>query len=114
MDHKTILGKANAAIAEGDHETFLAYCTGDIKWTFVGDTVLSGKDEIRGYMANTYKKPPRFYVEHMMGEGDYVTAVGTISLMDKDEQWIDYDYCDIWRFENGQMAELKAFVIEKK
>jgi ketosteroid isomerase-like protein len=25
-----------------------------------------------------------------------------------------YDYCDVWRFENGKIAELKAFVIEKK
>ncbi|WP_223609273.1 nuclear transport factor 2 family protein [Chryseobacterium sp. OSA05B] len=114
MDHKTVLKKANAAISEGDHETFLAYCAENVKWTFVGDRVLSGKDEIRRYMADTYKKPPQFNVEHMIGEGNYVTAVGTISLMNEDGQWIDYDYCDIWRFENGLMAELKAFVIEKK
>lgn len=73
------------------------YCTDDVQWTFAGDRVLSGKDEIRGYMADTYKMPPKFDVEYMIGEGDYVTAVGTISLLE----------------ENGLMAELKAFVIRK-
>ncbi|KFF21651.1 nuclear transport factor 2 family protein [Chryseobacterium sp. JM1] len=113
MDHKTVLKKANSAISEGDHETFLAYCMEHIKWTFMGDQVLSGKDEIRQYMADTYKKPPKFNVELMIEEDDYVTAVGIISLFNEDGQWIAYDYCDIWRFEDGQMAELKAFVVEK-
>jgi ketosteroid isomerase-like protein len=112
MNNKTILEKSNAAISEGDHETFLTYCTEDTKWTFVGDRELSGKDEIRQYMSETYKTPPKFDVENMIGEGDFVTAVGRISLFnEEDNQWIQYDYCDVWKFENGKMAELKAFVI---
>ncbi|MCS3531684.1 nuclear transport factor 2 family protein [Chryseobacterium sp. JUb7] len=113
MDNKTILEKANAAIAEGDHETFLSYCTENTIWTFAGDQILSGKEEVRRYIADAYRKPPKFNVDHLIGEGDYVTAVGTISLFNEDSEWTEYHYCDIWKFEAGKMAELKAFVIEK-
>ncbi|SDQ65275.1 conserved hypothetical protein [Chryseobacterium soldanellicola] len=112
MDNKTVLEKANAAISAGDHETFLTYCTENTKWTFVGDRILSGKEEIRQYMAEAYKKPPKFDVEYMIGEGNFVTAVGTISLYENDI-WVTYDYCDFWRFEDGKMAELRAFVVKK-
>ncbi|MDN5396001.1 MAG: nuclear transport factor 2 family protein [Chryseobacterium sp.] len=71
-----------------------------------------GKNDIRGYMADTYKKPPKFDVEYLIEKGDYMTAVGTISLLEENG-WVAYDYCDVWRFENGLMAELKAFVIRK-
>lgn len=113
MNNKIILEKANAAVSEGDHETFLSYCTENTKWTFIGDKAISGKEKIRQYMADAYKKPPKFEVEYMIAEGDYVTAVGTISLLNANDEWEDYYYCDIWRFENGKMAELKAFVIDK-
>lgn len=113
MNNKTVLEKANTAISQGDYETFLTYCTEDTKWTFVGDRILFGKEEVRRYMAETYRKPPKFNVERLIGEGDYVTAVGTICIVNEHSQWIEYDYCDIWKFENGQMAELKAFVVEK-
>ncbi|WP_027385190.1 nuclear transport factor 2 family protein [Chryseobacterium gregarium] len=113
MDNKTVLETANAAVSEGDHETFLSYCTDDTKWVFVGDRTLSGKQEIRRYMAEAYKKPPKFDIEYTIAEGNYVTAVGSISILSDDDQWKAYDYCDVWRFKDGKMAELKAFVIEK-
>ncbi|REC50193.1 nuclear transport factor 2 family protein [Chryseobacterium pennipullorum] len=112
MNYKTILEKANTAVSEGDHETFLSYCTDDTRWIFTGDQVLSGKEEVRRYMKEAYREPPRFEVEHMIAEGNFVTAVGTISLLENGE-WTDYDYCDVWRFENNLMAELKAFVVKK-
>lgn len=114
MKNKTILERANTAISDGDHETFLAYCTEDTQWTFVGDQTLSGKEEVRRYLTEVYKKPPKFDVEQIISEDNYVTAVGIINLLGEDAQWRTYDYCDIWRFENGKMAELKAFVVEKQ
>ncbi|SKA98523.1 hypothetical protein SAMN02745166_02781 [Prosthecobacter debontii] len=35
--HQSILTKANAAIAQGDNEWFLSFCTEDTEWTYVGD-----------------------------------------------------------------------------
>lgn len=114
MNHKEILESANAAISQGDHQAFLSYLTENTKWTFLGDQVLSGKEEVKNYITEAYKEPPKFDVELMIEEGNYVTAIGKISLTNEDNEWIQYDYCDVWRFENGKMAELKAFVIENK
>ena len=31
----------------------------------------------------------------------------------KEGKLIDYSYCDVWKFTDGKMAKLKAFVIEE-
>ncbi|WP_207427975.1 nuclear transport factor 2 family protein [Pedobacter sp. SYSU D00535] len=112
--NKAILEKANAAIIKGDNEGFLCYCTEDTRWVFIGDKTLQGKDAVRHYMATAYKEPPRFIVENLIAEGDFLTAIGTITMKNGQGIMVDYSYCDVWRFRDGKMAELKAFVIENK
>jgi uncharacterized protein (TIGR02246 family) len=112
MNHKAILEKANAAITEGDYEGFLSFCTDDTEWTFVGDRVLQGKQAVREYMAATYIEPPKFMVENLIAEGAFVTAIGKISMKNENGKMIDYSYCDVWRFREGKMVGLKAFVVE--
>lgn len=111
-NNKAILEKANAAITEGNNEGFLSYCTEDTTWVFVGDIILQGKAAVREWMATTYLEPPIFMVENLVGEGDFVTAIGKISMKDESGETAGYLYCDIWRFRDGKMAELKAFVIK--
>ena len=111
--NKLILENANKDISNGEHEIFLSYLSDNTQWNFLGDQIISGKERVSLYINETYRKPPIFNVENLVSEGDYVTAVGTIKILDNSDQWIEYDYCDIWRFENGKMAELKAFVIKK-
>jgi ketosteroid isomerase-like protein len=111
-NNKEILTRANEAVSRGDYETFLSYCTEDTHWTFVGDETLEGKEAVRQYMAKVYLEPPVFDVDTLIGEGDFVTVVGKISLKDKDGKTSHYSYCDVWRFRDGKLAELKAFVIE--
>jgi uncharacterized protein len=108
--HKAVLTKANEAISHGDYEGFLAFCTDE--WTFVGDRTLKGKDAVRRYMAETYREPPVFTVHRMIAEGDFVTAIGEITLKDDAGTPTHYSYCDVWRFDDGRMAELHAYVVE--
>lgn len=110
--NKAILLEANAANAQGDYERFLAFCTEDTQWTFVGEQTLKGKEAVRRYMAETYKEPPKFTTENLIAEGDWVTALGDITLKDKDGKATQYSYCDIWRFRGDKLVELKAFVIK--
>ncbi len=110
-NNKAILEAANAAIATGNYAGFLSFCTDDTEWTFVGDRTLNGKAAVRQWMATTYVEPPKFRVAHFIAEGDFVVALGDITLKDKDGKAADYSYCDVWRFRDGQMVELKAFVI---
>ncbi|QHT70862.1 nuclear transport factor 2 family protein [Rhodocytophaga rosea] len=111
-NNKAILERANTAIMGGDHEGFLSLCTEDTEWVFVGDRILRGKQAVREWMATTYVEPPRFMVENLIAEGDFVTALGKISLKDEAGKTADYSYCDVWRFREGKMAQLRAFVIK--
>jgi uncharacterized protein len=110
--NKEILEKANAAIAKGDFEGFLTLCTDDTVWTFEGDRTLRGKAAVRQWMMATYKEPPKFRVDRMIAEGDFVAALGAITLKDEEGKTAQHAYCDVWRFRDGKMAELHAFVVE--
>lgn len=110
-NNKAILEKANASLKEGDNEGFLMHCTEDTAWIFVGDMTLRGKEAVRQYMAQAYATPPKFNMELMIEEGDYVTQMGSISLKDENGEMIDYLACDVLKFRDGKIAELKAFVI---
>ncbi|HSU50861.1 MAG TPA: nuclear transport factor 2 family protein [Segetibacter sp.] len=111
-NNKAVLEKANAAIMRGDNEGYLSHCTEDTNWEFVGDRMLQGKEAVRQWMATTYVEPPKFSVENLIAEGDFVTAIGKISMKDENGETASYSYCDVWRFRDGKMAGVKAFVIK--
>lgn len=111
-NNKAILEEANAFVAKGDYERFLTYCTEDTVWTFLGERILCGKEAVRQYMAEVYVEPPVFDVDHTIAEGEFVTVIGKISLKDKSGNTNHYDYCDVWKFRDGKLHEVKAFVIE--
>ena len=112
--NKAILQRANAAVVNGDYERFLSHCTEDVVWTFVGDKTLKGKEAVRQYMKATYVEPPTFRVDHLIAEGDFVTALGDIDLKDETGRLVHYAYCDVWRLRGDKLAELRAFVVEIK
>jgi uncharacterized protein len=109
--HKQLLQAANSAISKGDYEGFLKHCTDDTQWHFIGDRTLSGKDVVRQWMAKTYLEPPDFKVNHLISDGDWLTALGEITSKDDEGNRVSYAYCDVWRFEGDKLAELRAFVI---
>ena len=109
---KEVLETANAAIAKGDTEGFLAHCTDDTEWTYVGDKILKGKDAVRAYLEASSGSPPVFTVTRLIAEGDFVTALGEITTKTTEGKVVRQSYCDVWRFHEGKMAALQAFVIE--
>lgn len=113
-ENKAVLEQANAAVAVGDNEGFLSFCTEDIEWRMVGDKTIQGKEAVRQWMKTEYAKPPQFTLSDLIAEGDFVTALGTITLKDDDGKTAEYAYCDVWRFRGGKMAELRAFVIKSE
>ena len=114
QNNKAILEKANAAVMRGDNEGFLSHCIDDTIWRFVGDKTLHGKEAVRQWMAATYTEPPKFMVENLIGEDDFVTALGNITMKDEEGRDVQYSYCDVWRFRDGKIVELKAFVIKSE
>lgn len=112
MDCKATLERANAAALVGDTEGFLALCTDDTEWTFVGDQVLRGKAAVREWMKEAYKTPPKFDVQRMVAEGEFLTAIGEVTVRKDDGTEVQSSYCDVWRFRGGLLAQLHAFVVE--
>lgn len=112
--NKANLLKGNAAIADGNNEGFLSLCHDDTEWIFVGDKTLKGKEAVRQWMATTYIEPPQVKVDNLIAEGDFLTALGTVTVKGKDGKQEQASYCDVWRFRNGKIAELKAFVIKNQ
>lgn len=110
--NKRALAAANAAITTGDIEGFLIHCTDDIVWTAVGEPPILGKEAVRRWMQDAYREPPQFSVEHLIGDGDWVVALGTIEVKDAQGQVSTQAYSDAWRFRSGKMVELRAFVIK--
>ena len=110
--NKDSLLAGNAAIAAGNNEGFLELCTEDTVWIFVGERTLKGKQAVREYMAATYVDPPEVTVEHLIAEGDFLTAVGEIIMKDDQGVLTRYSYSDVWRFRGNLLAELKAFVVK--
>lgn len=113
-NNKAILEAANAAIVQGDYEGFLAFCTEDTQWTFVGDQTLNGKEAVREWMATAYTEPPEFTVTNMIAEGDFVIATGSIVIKDEEGEAVTSSYCDVWQVREGKLAGLRAFVIESE
>ncbi|OON62099.1 ketosteroid isomerase [Massilia sp. KIM] len=109
--NKRVLQDANAAVSAGDNEGFLRHCTEDIVWTTVGGETLHGKEAVRRWMSESYREPPRFTVQHLVAEGDFVVALGSIEIEDEQGRAGNAAYSDVWRLRNGKLAELRAFVI---
>jgi uncharacterized protein len=108
---KAILEKGNAAVTAGNYEGFVSLCTEDTEWTFIGDRILKGKEAVREWMQTTYLQPPKLTVTNLIAEGEYLTATGEVSMVDKEGKAMNYAYCDIWRFRGEKIVELRAFVI---
>ena len=109
---KEIVEKVNAAFAENNLEGFLSFCTDDVEWTMVGDKTVKGKESIRQWMASMDMEPPKFTVDHVIAEGDFVVAHGDMTMKDKDGKAVPYSYCDIYHFRGAMIVELRSFVIK--
>ena len=110
--NKEIVEKVNASFAEGGAEEFLSFCADDVVWTMVGNRTTKGKKAIREWLASMDTEPPRFTVDNIIGEGDFVTTYGDMTMKDKDGKIVPYAYCDIYRFRNDKIVELSSFVIK--
>jgi len=114
VTNKALLKTANDLLEKGDIDGFLSFCTDDTEWVFIGENSLKGKDAVKQYLEEAYTKTTKFKIEQMIEEGDFVVQVGEISFENKNGEVESYLASDIWRFENGKMAELKAFVLKNE
>ncbi len=79
----------------------------------VGDTTTKGKDAIRQWMSSMKgAEAPTFTVKSLIADGDFVAAYGDMTMKDENKTDVLYSYCDLYRFRNGKIAELRSWVIK--
>ena len=110
--NKEIVNRVNEAFADNNMEGFLSFCTNEVVWTMVGDRTVKGKDAIRQWMKSMDSPAPQFSVAAVIGDGDFVAAYGDMTMKDKEGKTSPYSYCDIYRFEDGKIAELRSYVMK--
>jgi ketosteroid isomerase-like protein len=108
---KDVVQKVNDAFASNRLEDFLACCADDVEWVMVGDRTVKGKDEIRKWMGSVPAEPPRFEVDAIVAEGDYVVCYGDMTMKEGSDN-VPYSYCDTYRFEGDQIKEMRSYVIK--
>jgi uncharacterized protein len=114
-ENKSMIEKVNTSFAEGNIEGFLDHCTDDVTWTMLGENPVSGKTSIREWMKEMEcPEPPSFTVDSLISEGDVVVSAGEMTMKNKEGAAEAYSYCDIYRFSDGKINELKSFVIKNK
>jgi uncharacterized protein (TIGR02246 family) len=109
---KDIVAKVNAAFAQNDMEAFLAFSADDVEWTMVGDVTKKGKESIRQWMGSMPADAPKFDVKQVIAEGDFVVCYGDMTMQDEQKVETPYSYCDLYRFRDGKIAELRSWVIK--
>lgn len=113
--NKEIVNRANELVADGNIEEFLSLCAENIEWTLLADTpsTMQGLDAIRKFMASTSTEgsaPPKFTVKSVIAEAESVVANGEMTMTSKDGREVPYAFCDIYRFQDGKIAELLTFI----
>jgi ketosteroid isomerase-like protein len=111
--NKQIVEKINKAFEKNDPEAFLSYCTDNVVWNMVGEKTTNGKTEVREWLAQMKDmEPPKFTVDQFIAEGDSVACCGDMTMKDKDGTPGKYSYCDVYRFRNGKITELRSYVVK--
>lgn len=114
-NNKVIVEKVNAAFAKGDTEVFLEHCLDNVVWNMVGEKTTKGVKAIREWMASMGgMEPPKFTVDTMIADGDFVACYGDMTMKNKTGSSEDYSYCDVYRFSGDKIAELRSFVVKHK
>lgn len=109
MNNQIIFSEANRALAAGQYDQFLAYCAEHIKWERVGERTITGKADLAGYLKSAYDGLV-FTTESYIKEHDVIVELGPI-MLEKAGTVKRSSYCDVWKFEDGQILQMTSFVI---
>jgi ketosteroid isomerase-like protein len=110
--NKQIVEKINKAFENNNPEEFLSYCADNVVWNMIGEKTTNGKTAVREWLAEMKDmEPPKFTVEQLIAEGDSVACCGDMTMKDKEGKIGKYSYCDVYRFNNGKITELRSYVV---
>lgn len=111
-NNRALVERVNAAFRDNSVEGFLECCADDVEWTIVGHKAVKGKEAIRAWMGSGPSEPPQFSVAQVISEGDFAAAYGDMTMNEKDQPDVPYSFCDVYRFADGKIVELRSYVVK--
>lgn len=113
--NKETVERANVFVAAGKSEEFSMLFREDAVWTLLADapSQIKGREAIRAHMTSASGEaspPPTFTVDNVIAEGDLVVSSGEMTMRGTDGETTGYAFCDIYRFQDGKIAELRTFI----
>lgn len=115
METKEIIQKVTAAFDASDTEAILGYMADDVSWEMMGDQTISGKDDMRKFLAGmSDMKMVSSTKKHIIVDGDAAAVHGDVQYKGKDGQLMDMYYCDVYELENGKVEKMTSYIVDKK
>ena len=109
--NKEIVRKVNQGFLDANIDSILEHFADDITWNMIGHRSASGKDDIRAWLGDMKEcEPPKFTEDILIAEGDTAICSGDMTMTDKEGATSEWSYCDIYRFSDGKITELRSFL----
>lgn len=112
---KEFIRDFNIAFIKNDLEAILDAMTDDIEWELVGDTVRTGKEEVREFMKGMpVSKGTELTILTIITHGNTAASNGTMKFEDGSE----IAFCDIYEFsghdKNARIIKLASYGVDLK
>jgi len=115
MNNKEVVNKIYEAFRGRDINKMLPYITDDFTWHINGELCASNnKEAIKQIEDERAAGTPVIDVKNMISENDLVIAEGDCECEMKEHGLVQVHFCDVYRFENGKVKAIRAYVIGKK
>jgi limonene-1,2-epoxide hydrolase len=111
--NKKIVEKYMDGFNKSDHKQILSCLTDDVEWILPGVFHLHGKDEFDKEIENpAFEGKPEIVVIRMTEENNIVIAEGTVRAKQKDAEFINLVYCDVFEMKNGLIKILTSYLMQ--
>jgi len=115
MNKKEIVNKILEGFCERNPDKVLPYVSDDISWDINNHHVAVNKEECAKQVVDPDSAgKPVIKINNMIEENDLVAVQGECECEMKEVGLIQVNFFDLYRFENGKVKEMRAYVIEKK
>ncbi|HEY7751189.1 MAG TPA: nuclear transport factor 2 family protein, partial [Ignavibacteriaceae bacterium] len=95
--NKKIVEKYINGFNKSDHKQILSCLTDDVEWILPGVFHLHGKDDFDKEIENpAFEGKPEIKITRMIEENNIVIAEGTVRAKQKDAEFINLVYCDVF------------------
>lgn len=108
--------KIGEAFAKGDVDFLIENVTEDIKWNFVGQAIIVGKDAVTKMLEPMKGVEAKEYITNkLITHGKTAVIEGTMKMPEESGELKHFAFCDLYTLdkdENGKIKEMTAYLIE--